>query len=359
MSSKILSGIAHKDGYTYALEDEILGWFREALFAPLLLVLANYRVPVSDQYEKTPDYARSNSVTAAVPSAVIAALETNRIHYANGVFSGVFDAPVSRELKELGAVWRHSDKTFRITETELPDSIKGQTVTSAENGRALHAELIAVAYAILANVRPQVTLGIRIRGPMSDILADLKDQLGVEVQGLPASITQGAFSAAEHYQAGDALEDEHERNIDQAVKRHLERVIPKMAERLTENEQQGARTDKAAQIVEDTLGQTKRKAHGIANQESITVTSGFAEVTANGMGSNRYVWQTMRDHRVRPTWDYPDGDHRSLEGKTFFWSSPPVTVPRNGHTAHPGEDQNCRCKARPIIDYIDLSEVRP
>ncbi len=51
--------------------------------------------------------------------------------------------------------------------------------------------------------------------------------------------------------------------------------------------------------------------------------------------TERYVWRTQRDERVRPS-------HRMNDGRIFSWSDPPST-------GHPGEDYNCRCEAVPYF----------
>lgn len=52
--------------------------------------------------------------------------------------------------------------------------------------------------------------------------------------------------------------------------------------------------------------------------------------------TERYVWRTQRDERVRPS-------HRMNDGRIFSWSDPP-------DTGHPGEDYNCRCEAIPYVE---------
>lgn len=51
--------------------------------------------------------------------------------------------------------------------------------------------------------------------------------------------------------------------------------------------------------------------------------------------TDRYVWRTRRDERVRPS-------HRMNDGRIFSWSDPPAT-------GHPGDDYNCRCEAVPFV----------
>ncbi len=49
--------------------------------------------------------------------------------------------------------------------------------------------------------------------------------------------------------------------------------------------------------------------------------------------TERYVWRTRHDPKVRST-------HRENDGRIFSWDDPP-------ETGHPGADHNCRCEAIP------------
>lgn len=52
--------------------------------------------------------------------------------------------------------------------------------------------------------------------------------------------------------------------------------------------------------------------------------------------TERYVWRTRHDGKVRPA-------HARNDGHVFYWSDPP-------ETGHPGEDYNCRCEA---VAYVE------
>lgn len=51
--------------------------------------------------------------------------------------------------------------------------------------------------------------------------------------------------------------------------------------------------------------------------------------------TERYVWRTRRDEKVRLS-------HRRNDGRIFAWDDPP-------DTGHPGEGHNCRCEAVPYV----------
>lgn len=65
--------------------------------------------------------------------------------------------------------------------------------------------------------------------------------------------------------------------------------------------------------------------------------------------SDRYIWATQRDRKVRKT-------HRKLQDKCFLFEDPPTEVFKNGktHTGNPGTAWGCRCWAE-----IPTKPVKP
>ncbi|WP_186650004.1 minor capsid protein [Fluviispira vulneris] len=62
-------------------------------------------------------------------------------------------------------------------------------------------------------------------------------------------------------------------------------------------------------------------------------------ILQNEIGVKKFIWQTCRDERVRPT-------HRELEGRECDWNDLPKIA---GETVWPGSQYNCRCTAKPIF----------
>lgn len=81
---------------------------------------------------------------------------------------------------------------------------------------------------------------------------------------------------------------------------------------------------------------TFARAKLIARDQSSKLNSAISQQRQQNLGVEEYIWRTSGDERVR-------NDHRSKNGKTFRWDSPPKD------TGHPGQDIQCRCIAQPII----------
>jgi SPP1 gp7 family putative phage head morphogenesis protein len=89
---------------------------------------------------------------------------------------------------------------------------------------------------------------------------------------------------------------------------------------------------------------TVNRATLIARTETAKAQSAIMQVRAKWVGSERYIWHTVRDGRVRP-------EHRELEGTTQRWDDPPVAE-ANGERHHPGNFPNCRCYAEPLLPEV-------
>jgi SPP1 gp7 family putative phage head morphogenesis protein len=104
----------------------------------------------------------------------------------------------------------------------------------------------------------------------------------------------------------------------------------------------GTRWPEIAKKIYETGDVTISRSNLIARTEVSRTAAILTEVRARHVGSTHFVWETVRDNRVRP-------DHHDLHGKTFAWDDPPVADKRTGARALPGAIYNCRCFARPLL----------
>ena len=77
-------------------------------------------------------------------------------------------------------------------------------------------------------------------------------------------------------------------------------------------------------------------ADAIANDQEAKYLASVNQAVQRARGYGSYMWETMKDNRVRTT-------HRANQGKVFEWNNPsPITN-------HPGHDPGCRCWAVPVV----------
>jgi SPP1 gp7 family putative phage head morphogenesis protein len=115
----------------------------------------------------------------------------------------------------------------------------------------------------------------------------------------------------------------------------LERVAGEIERSL----QQGERFTDIAKSIQKSFGITHRRAKLIARDQTTKLNASLTRLRQQEVGIEEYIWQTSGDERVRPT-------HRANDGKKFRWDTPPKV------TGHPGNDVNCRCVARPVLDNL-------
>jgi len=83
------------------------------------------------------------------------------------------------------------------------------------------------------------------------------------------------------------------------------------------------------------------RAETMSRKQVAHVSTEILKVRASYLGSEGYIWRTVKDGRVRPR-------HRALEGKFFRWDDPPV-IDDKGMRGHPGDADQCRCIPEPIV----------
>ena len=105
--------------------------------------------------------------------------------------------------------------------------------------------------------------------------------------------------------------------------------------------------------IKELFGATDNHAALISRDQVSKFNSSLTELRQKNAGIKEYEWATSKDGRVRTlanTGGY--SDHGRLDGETFSWDSPPVTVfkgKRAGERNHPGQDIQCRCQAIPKL----------
>ena len=87
----------------------------------------------------------------------------------------------------------------------------------------------------------------------------------------------------------------------------------------------------------------------IARDQMSKINSALTVIRAKEIGSDEYIWRTVRDERVvgNPSGLYPEGsaahkNHYAREGRRYRFDNPPSD-------GHPGEAIGCRCWIEPVV----------
>lgn len=348
---KTLQPIVNRPEYAALVEGQLVEYLRETIFGPLLDMVreAGIETDSADQaIGKTPQIKNARQPD---DDAVGGAIRSSKIWYSDGVFSGRFNAAISRLLRKIGAAWDPRTKTFRIPLADIPIALRSVLSQSEQKSAALHKELIATLTNMEAAVRIAST-GLRYRKAVDKITGDLQKQFERTVPALE-SISVPAEITSEMRAAITASLTE---NLELYIKKFAAEEIPELRGLVEQNAFAGGRADRLAQIIEARYGVGKRKAQFLAEQETSLLVSQYREQRYKRLGVTQYVWSTAGDSRVRPAaGTHSANNHRRLDGRTFSWDSPPVVDVATGRRCHPGQDFGCRCTAMPILNLPGVS----
>ena len=330
---KILRPIYHRDSYTQLVERHVRDHFWDVLFFPLVDRIRAAGLEVGT--------IRENVFGLPEKIAVVRALESGKLWYADGEFTGQFNAEISRELRAMGAVLDKERATFRLALEHLPFDIRGAAAASVDRSRSLHQALQETLSTIQANA-----LGLATQLNVGDAVTQIVGDLTAQFNGTVKAIDVVAVSPEVTPAIAKALDADLTRNLDLPVKNFLEHEIIELRQLVADNVfEHGARTDRLVDVIQARWGVTKRKAAFLADQETSLLVSKFREQRYLAIGSRRYKWSTSHDDLVRH-------DHKLLNDTIQFWDLKPITNRKTGARNHPGEDFRCRCVAMPIFDEL-------
>lgn len=306
------------------IERELVAYFEEVIFDPIRQFLMCQ--------------IRDNGDT----SALWAALSAGIIWYSEGRFYGKFNANISRELRALGA-GRFSEG-FSLETGQLPIALRAHISELKHRSETTH-ERISSLLAIISALGGSTISGINLTNTVDKLMEDLHKQFVGTVSKVAG--LSGPMGTPEELKS--EIQKQLLTNTDLAATNYTLEAAAELRAKVTKNLDEGGRLDRLAGVIESMRSAAKRKATDIAESEIRLATAKFREERYRELGSTQYVWCTKGDNRVRPTHG-ESNNHRILDGRTFSWDSPPVVDPAVGRRRHPGEDYNCRCWPRAILN---------
>lgn len=278
---------------------------------------------------------------------LIAALNSGRISFADGVLSGRFSAITSKTLRKLGAKFNRDDKTYRIAQTDLPYNLRGAIAAAKARVATIQTTLVDTAADLAAKITASPTLGLKLSNFTSELVANLEtqflDSVATAANEAPEAID---FVATPPDLTPSMVADFREtltENLELSIKTFTDLEVVRIRELAEENFINGGRVDRLQDMIEARFQVTKNKAKFLARQETSMIASEFARARAQEIGSTEYIWHTRHDDRVRH-------DHQELNGTTQLWDDPPVVDKATDRRRNPGMDYNCRCVARALLN---------
>jgi SPP1 gp7 family putative phage head morphogenesis protein len=284
--------------------------------------------PILDIIEKTINpkhYVNSSKV-------LLDAVRTQKIQYSNGVFTGSFNASISKELKAIGAKWSSSKKTWSLPLSKLPIDIRQVQAQVFFKFKKMNEEI--QEYLKTFNMDEQL-IRVNFVADYTNVIKGTEKayQAMAKAVSIPVVMTEEAVKVIAH---------KYSNNMKIYIKDWNKQNIVKLRDKVQKNFNEGCRASNLVDIIQKNYGVSKNKAKFLARQETSLLTAEYTIQRYKDLGSKRWKWSTSHDSSVRPL-------HKLLDNQVFTYDSPPVIDERTGQKGFPRQAFGCRCKLLALI----------
>lgn len=314
-----LTPIKNQPSYWDEMEAHIIEVLKEAIYLPLVKDLGLKKKTLKNAMDELLD-----------------AIKYGRISFERGKFTGRFNASVSKELKALGAKWNRREGSWEILSSSLPMEVKFAISASHER---FTQTLSRIDRTLSRLVPEEIADKLKIENIFDSTLfkvdKDFKKTLKniTIVPDLPPERRK-------------QIAKEWSDNMKLDIKNWTEKAIKDLRKDVQKVVFTGNRHETMVKTIQASYGVSQNKAKFLARQETNLLMAKYNKSRYLDAGIKKYKWGTVAGsalHPVRPM-------HKALEGKVFFFDDPPVTNEK-GDRNNPQEDYNCRCFARPIVEF--------
>lgn len=313
-----------KDFWSLALQKKIAAIFNAAIHADIKEIL------------DTP-------IENAKDSPLVVAIKAGKIKYEGGMFRGVFNAKIVKELLSYGGKRDIKERGYRLSIAALPPNI----VSLIENNERVNRQLILRLREAVAGIPKKlndIIRGLDFGKEAEDLEGRVSDKFHdsvVEKIGVSPSI-----DLAEQIK----LKIEYNQDITKSIVNFSQSETETLRNIVEKAVVRGDPRQKLKDALVDRFAISQKRAKFIARQETSLFTSKLKEIQYSGAGIKKYRWHAIGDSRTRY-------EHKKANGKTFFWdhslNKNPVLQEGTGRPVHAGESWNCRCQAVPIVEVIE------
>lgn len=323
-----LRPIQESTKYVDAIEARIKRVFRDLIYKPLLKEL------------NLPSKTIKNS-----KEDLMRAMSKGEITYSRGSFRGKFDATTSKELKAIGAVWDKKTKAFKIPMDQIPPDIKSLIGFTGEAYKAKIAQIDKR----LAQILPE-TIAEHVK------IEDLFDKSLLEIEkDFQKSINKITVAPKVTAEQRAKIAKEWQLNMDKWIKDFTSEHIQELRETIKKSFYAGNRYENLVKEIQSSYNVSADKASFLARQETNLLTAKYKETRYLDAGSKEYIWGCVNMPKDGSPNQHTPGNvryyHGILEGKKFRWDDPPITNRNPDRRNNPLEDYNCRCYARPLVNF--------
>lgn len=317
------------------MERQVMAIFKKILFDPIVFVVLDTHPAISPK-----------KILNAAKDDLAEAMRKGDVQYHDGVFSGTFRARTSRALREMGAVFDQRSKTYKINPANVPSEVKTSAALYAMKAKETNAAIARKLDDVQASLDTILARSeVNAQSLVGRVVKDFHD-VARKIE-IPVNMSEDSKRR---------MATEYSQNMNLWIKKWCEEEIQELRGKVEQNAEGGYRFDRLIGAIQSRYSVSKSKAQFLARQETSLFVSKFREEHFGDAGITRYRWRTSHDERVRPApWVKGKArldNHRILDGKIFYYSSPPVVDMASGRRANPGQDYNCRCVDEPVLEPV-------
>jgi SPP1 gp7 family putative phage head morphogenesis protein len=312
------------------IEAKIRELFKRTIYLPLVKLLQPQR----------------KTLINAKPG-LLDSIKYGRIQFYRGRFMGRFNAQSSKELKALGAHFDRQTGTWKLSQSSLTQEIR----------TAIHASEFHFIQTLeridqkLTQILPEeIADRLKVDHIFDSTLWKVEREFAATLKHLtvPPQLTKEQRAV---------IAKDWQNNMKLFIKDWTKKEIVQLRKDMQQSVFAGNRYETAVKTIEKSYDVSLNKAKFLARQETGLLMAKFKEVRYKQVGVKRFKWKCVTGtaaHPVRP-------EHKVLDGKIFSWDNPreldknglvnPSGAHKPGDNKNPGEDYNCRCYARPIVEF--------
>lgn len=306
------------------IEEKIKDLFKREIYFPLLKEFYGNKNKLSNSQED-----------------LVSALQSGRITFYRGLFSGKFNASISKELRKLGATWNRSKKCYSLAQKDLPMELR---IAIASSESKFLEKVKKIDQKIAAVVPERLAEKLKIEHLFDRSLWKVNKSFEESVKAItvPPQLSE---------RAAQALRMQWRDNMNLSIKGILEEVLPKLRKDIQASVYQGNRYGSVVKTLQDSYGLSASRAKYVARNETNLLMAKFKQEKLADVGIHQYYWRCVKgtpDHQVRPI--HRELNDKSDKGEIHDFRNPPVAE-ATGERYNPHERNNCRCTAIPIVQF--------
>lgn len=278
---------------------------------------------------------------------LLSAIKYGRIQFYRGTFKGRLNAQISKELKALGARWDRETGTWKLPQASLTSEIRLAIQASESH---FQQKLDAIDKKLSAILPGEIADKLKVEHHFDTTLWKVDRDFKKTIRGLTVAPTLTK-------EQRKRIADEWQNNLKLYIKDWTQKNIVQLRKDMQQSVFTGNRYETAIKTIQKSYGVSADKAKFLARQETGLLMAKFKQVRYQDAGITKFKWTCVTGtsaHPVRPS-------HKICDGKTFSWNDSneldknglvkPGGVSKPAGGKNPGEDYNCRCYAKPIVEF--------